>query len=192
MGRYELISFCSALACSVILAPGSRAAEAAASHPADVAYVPAAEIKKQLDGNAAKFLDETLRTVDAGRYNVHVGVTMRALPSPAGSFSHDKVTEVMYVMSGSAVEETGGELVNPTPLDAGPSGPSQRGTDAKGGQVRTVGPGDVSIIPPGVPHRYIKIIEPITFLTIRVDPDRIVTGNRSNANSTDEIIKKYK
>lgn len=203
MGRDHWVSLGSAIVCCAMLTPESRAAEAAPHGPqasapaavpaplnADVAYLSAAEIKRRLDDNAAKFLDETMRAVDTGHYTVQMGVTMRALPSPPGSFSHDKVTEVMYVLSGSAIEETGGQLVDPKPLDAGVSGPSHQGSSATGGHVRTVGPGDISIIPPGVPHRYIRIIEPISFLTIRIDPERVISVGSRSANSLQELSTK--
>ena len=198
MGGYRLIRLGGAAACALALASASPAGQtvpaaptaAVEPHAPDVSYIPAAELKKLLDGNSAKFLDETLRSVDAGRYKVHVGVTTRAIASPPGSFSHDKVTEIMYVLSGSAIEETGGDLVDPVPFDAGPSGPSLRGSDTKGGHVRTVGPGDVSIIPPGVPHRYIKLLSPISFLTIRIDGEKILTGRKGSAADVQKLFDK--
>jgi uncharacterized RmlC-like cupin family protein len=137
-------------------------------------YISNAEFQKILAGNTAKYIDEIFRTVNVGPHNITVGLTKRAAPSPPGFFSHDKITEIMYVMSGSAVEETGGTLVDPVRADNEIAGPGLHGSSVKGSVTRTIGPGDVTVIPPGVPHAYTKILEPIVFLTIRVDPDRVL------------------
>ena len=38
----------------------------------------------------------------------------------------------------------------------------------------TVAPGDVVIIPAGVPHGFTDVKEQVTYLSIRPDPDRVL------------------
>ena len=52
------------------------------------------------------------------------------------------------------------------------SGPSRRSTAIQGGESRKVGPGDIIVIPTGVPHQFTSIDKTITYTVIRVDADR--------------------
>jgi mannose-6-phosphate isomerase-like protein (cupin superfamily) len=78
---------------------------------------------------------------------------------------HQIVADIMVVQSGTATLVTGGEVVDPVA-----TGPNELGGSAiKGGVSRTLSPGDVVEIPPGVPHQY--FIAPggeITYLLVKV------------------------
>ena len=136
--------------------------------------------------------DQQLKVVDIGRYNVGVGVLHRGAmgrgaPAAAGvtGLSHNQVTEVYYIVSGSGTLVTGGGRANPRaelPDSATVKvlvGPSMSGA-FQNGQSRKVGPGDVVIIPAGVPHGFSQIEDHIDYLSVRVDPDHVLPAGYVN------------
>lgn len=133
--------------------------------------------------------DQQLRVVDIGKYNVGVGIlhrvavpaTQAAAPTPpgVGGLSHNQVTEVYYIISGSGTLVTGGAMIAPR-VEAADSatvkvlvGPSMSGR-FQDGQSRKVGPGDIVIIPPGVPHGFSAIEDHVDYLSVRVDADHVL------------------
>jgi mannose-6-phosphate isomerase-like protein (cupin superfamily) len=119
--------------------------------------------------------------IDAGGYNVGVGVVQRPGSATQGSIEHDKLTEVYYVLEGTGTLVTGGTQTNAKPVSPESAtfreltGPSSTGTGVAGGQSRRIGPGDVVIIPPGVPHWFSGVEGTIRYLVVRVDPERLLT-----------------
>ena len=134
--------------------------------------------------------DQQLKVVDIGKYNVGVGILHRvaapasaraAAPAPPGvaGLSHNQVTEVYYIISGSGTLVTGGAMIEPR-AEASDSttvkvlvGPSMSGR-FQYGHSRKVGPGDIVIIPPGVPHGFSAIEDHIDYLSVRVDADHVL------------------
>jgi quercetin dioxygenase-like cupin family protein len=43
-----------------------------------------------------------------------------------------------------------------------------------GGDERVVSPGDVIVIPAGVPHGWVEIPDHVDYLSVRPDPDRVL------------------
>ena len=80
---------------------------------------------------------------DAGYDN---GLNRRT--APGGAHADKGRTEVWYVIAGRGVQVTGGTLVNPQP---GPAG-ELRSSAISGGEERHIVPGDMIIVPAGVPH----------------------------------------
>jgi mannose-6-phosphate isomerase-like protein (cupin superfamily) len=133
--------------------------------------------------------DQQLRVVDIGKYNVGVGILHR-VAAPAGpggastppgvaGLSHNQVTEVYYIISGSGTLVTGGSMID-SHAEAPESatvkvlvGPSMSGR-FQSGQSRKVGPGDIVIIPPGVPHGFSAIDDHVDYLSVRVDADHVL------------------
>ncbi len=165
-------------------APGvsapQQAAPPASSLPAT--YVSAADIQANLNGapNAAVNPNPNVRVVDAGGYNVAVGVIHRPQTPPGVAAVHFKVTEIYHVMDGAATLVTGGSMVNAKtrPADATSvrleDGPGESGTGIQGGVSRRIKAGDVVVIPAGVPHWFSQIEGSITYVVVRVDPDRLL------------------
>ncbi len=134
--------------------------------------------------------DRQIKVVDAGKFNVGVGVLTQgarksAAGEPVAGISHAQVTEVYYVLSGSGLLITGTESQGSAPLDASSEvvrvavGPSARAT-FMGGERRMVGPGDVVVIPAGVLHGWVEIADHVTYLSIRPDPDRVLPAGYVN------------
>jgi mannose-6-phosphate isomerase-like protein (cupin superfamily) len=133
-------------------------------------------------GTEGAGVDRQIRVIDLGKYHVSVGVLRRGPTkpgAPVSAISHTHVTEVYYIVSGSGTLVTGGTVLNPTPLPAAGEivriavGPSQSGT-FQGGDRHVVSPGDIVIIPAGVPHGFDEVKEGVTYLSIRPDPDKVL------------------
>jgi len=177
-----------ALVLAAMWGSGMQASAQTVPSPPTATDVTNAEVQKVLN---LAHLDEQIRVVDLGKYNVAVGVLHRRAfrprpDDPAGvpSYSHDQVTEVYYIMSGSGTLVTGGTFDNPVPEDLGVLvGPSLGGRTS-GGRSRTVSEGDVVIIPAGVPHGFSAIEHHIDYLSFRVDADHVLP-----AGYVHEVIK---
>ena len=134
--------------------------------------------------------DHVARVVDVGKLNVVVAIVHRGPTHdkpgdlPDGD-SHDQITEVYHIVSGSGTLTTGGTLVDQRrwPADSDVVremvGPSWRGK-IRGGHARKVSAGDVVIIPPGVLHGWQHIDKEVTYVSIRPDPDRVLQAGYIN------------
>lgn len=124
--------------------------------------------------------DMPIRTVDAGGYNVGVGVVHRLKGAKSRVALHDKVTEVYQVLEGSGTLVTGGTMVNPQRrTDAAEevtqiNGPGVSGTAIEGGVRRRITKGDMVIVPAGTPHWFAEIQETLTYTVVRVDPGKVI------------------
>jgi mannose-6-phosphate isomerase-like protein (cupin superfamily) len=122
--------------------------------------------------------DRNISIADAGGYNVTVAfVTRPATKVPSGrSLSHDKITEIYYVVRGSGTQVTG-NLSNAVQEKSSTTiGPGWSSTSAiQGGRSTTLGPGEMQIIPPGVGHVWTEIAEGgVDYMVIRVDPEHVL------------------
>jgi mannose-6-phosphate isomerase-like protein (cupin superfamily) len=159
----------SALATTLIFAGAALAADSA---PAT--YVTTAEIDAALKAAPpeGQTYDKVIKTIDEGSYKVSI-VILRRIPkagSPDRGLTHPKVTEVYEILKGAGTLETGGSMANTSPVDltAQAAGPSVRG-DIRGGETRHMGPGDIAVILPGVPHRFSALEGTITYLVTRIE-----------------------
>ena len=150
--------------------------------PAD--YVPAAEISayEQVAMDTG-LTDQQIRSIDVGRTNVQVALVHRgplAEPRPQSVASHDLVTEVYYVLSGGGANLTGGDLIDSQrrPPDNRAvqflNGPGRNSAGVRDGATYELEAGDVLIIPAGTGHQFTRIDDHITYLMVRVDPDKVV------------------
>lgn len=96
-----------------------------------------------------------------GRFKVHA--SHRAAAGVAEL--HERDTDILYFLSGSATLVTGGEMVAPKPMGPG----ELRGSGIKGGQTRKVEPGDIVIIPGGVPHWFRSVSGGLDYYTVKVN-----------------------
>jgi mannose-6-phosphate isomerase-like protein (cupin superfamily) len=147
-----------------------------AANDAPATYVTTAEIDaalQQMPPNTTTY-DKPLKTIDTGAYKVTI-VILRRVPgkTPDSALLHDRVTEVYQILTGAGMFETGGTLVDGKPVDltSEAAGPSTRGT-IQGGETRRMGPGDVVVIPPNVPHRFSKLEGTITYMVTRIEAPR--------------------
>lgn len=78
---------------------------------------------------------------------------------------HERDTDVIHVLSGTAVFVTGGRLVGAREIAEG----EIRGATIEGGETRTLQPGDVIVVPRGVPHWFREVPGPFTYYVVKVD-----------------------
>jgi len=127
-----------------------------------------------------KVTDKPVRMVDTGKQNVGIGIVHRSAQAAQNAVEHDQVTEIYHILSGSGTMVTGGTLVKPQKRGANDpalrelTGPSTSGDSLQKGESRQVGPGDMVIIPAGVPHWFSSVNGSIDYVVVRVDPDKIV------------------
>jgi mannose-6-phosphate isomerase-like protein (cupin superfamily) len=147
-------------------------------------YVASEELQAYITRAIANnVVDQQIRAVDIGRTNVAVGVVHRGKLAGPGARSvaeHDQVSEVYHVIDGSATLVTGPDLVDmrrrPADNEAVRmlNGPGNDAVSITNGVTHELKPGDVIVIPAGTGHLFTKIDDHITYLMIRIDPDKIV------------------
>ena len=126
----------------------------------------------------------TASNVSGNNINVGVGILRReSTQTDEGegitALSHRDITEVYYVLSGSGILETGGDGEGDREFPPASSlvrelvGPTDVRT-VKNGETMTISAGDVVVIPAGVLHGFRKILDQITYLSIRIDPDQVL------------------
>lgn len=94
---------------------------------------------------------------------------------------HDQSAEVYIIQSGSGVLTTGAMAEKrPSGNYNLLNGPGGSGTAAPNAYSRRANPGDIIIIPPGVLHAWSQIMDHVTYLSVRPDPDRVLPGGYVN------------
>ena len=77
---------------------------------------------------------------------------------------HEKDTDLIHVLSGKASFVTGGKLIDPKT-----TGPGEvRGASIEGGETHALKPGDVLVVPHGVPHWFREVQGPLTYYVVKV------------------------
>ena len=134
-------------------------------------------------GRATNVIDQQMRALDIGKAQVEVALVHRGkldAPAPRSVATHDLVSEVYYILSGSGTNRTGPNVVDPQrrpPDDRAVrllNGPGANGTDLRDPAVHELTAGDVLVIPAGTGHQFTKIDDHITYLMVRIDPDKVV------------------
>jgi mannose-6-phosphate isomerase-like protein (cupin superfamily) len=132
---------------------------------------------------ARKQIDQQVRAVDIGKSGVAVGMVHRTKldkPAAASVAEHDHVSEVYHVISGSATLVTGPDLVDAQRRPATNenvrllNGPGSNAASIRDGVTHQLKAGDAIIIPAGTGHWFTRIDDHITYLMIRIDPDKVV------------------
>ena len=161
-------------------------------------YIPASEMdaytKKAI---TESLVDQRVRAVDIGKSNIGIGLVYRgklAAPTANSVAEHDQVSEVYYIISGSATLVLGPDITNRERRPATErtvverNGPGNNGSDIKNGVAYELKAGDVVIIPAGTGHWFTKIDDHINYMMVRIDPDK-VAPLMSEAQSKDYLSK---
>ena len=136
-----------------------------AATPAGVSVWTAAELKAQSEKLASKLNEQKGAFETLATFGNHL--TMLAHREADGSAEiHDTQVDFFFVQSGTATLVYGGEVP-----DAKTTAPNERrGAAVKGGERKTLGPGDVVHIPARVPHQLlVPAGKEFTYFVVKVD-----------------------
>ena len=159
-------------------------------------YVPSSEVQAYVNRAITnKLTDQQIRQVDIGKANVGIAVVYRGkIDNPnAVVAEHDLVSEVYHVLDGSATLVLGPDLVG---KERRPStettvrllnGPGNNSKAIRNGVPHELKPGDVVVIPAGTGHQFTKIDDHISYLMVRIDPDK-VTPHKTEADSKADLL----
>ena len=146
---------------------------------------------------AEKLTDQQVRDIEIGKAHIGIGMVYRGKldkPRPNSVAEHDLVSEVYYIISGSATLVLGPDIVDRQRRPATQrtvvefNGPGNNGSDIRDGVAHQIKAGDVVVIPAGTGHWFTRIDDHINYLMIRIDPDK-VTPLKSEAQSKAYLSK---
>jgi mannose-6-phosphate isomerase-like protein (cupin superfamily) len=121
-----------------------------------------------------RITDSPIRVTDVGGYKVGVyGVFRPKSVVQAANRHQTTVTEIYYMLEGTATIVMGGKVVDekPSGASANTKRPNFQGSSIQGGVSRHVGPGDVIVIPGNLPHWWSSLDTDIRYLIFRPDPE---------------------
>ena len=133
---------------------GAEAAAAAARSGSadDASFFSSATVKARFETGG--LLADTLRyKIDAGRRS-----------EPGEVEYHERTTDIMYVVEGTATVVTGGEMIDSRQISAG----ELRARAIEGGTTHSLAEGDVLAIPNGVSHQFVEVSDPFLYYVVKV------------------------
>jgi mannose-6-phosphate isomerase-like protein (cupin superfamily) len=146
-------------------------------------YIPVDEIEAYAKkAMAERLTDQQVRDVEIGKSHIGIGVVYRGKlekPAPESVAEHDLVSEVYHIIDGSATLVTGPDLVGkkrrPADLETVRlfNGPGNNSESINNGVTHQLKAGDVIVIPAGTGHWFTKIDDHVTYLMVRIDPDKV-------------------
>jgi mannose-6-phosphate isomerase-like protein (cupin superfamily) len=146
-------------------------------------YIPNDEIQAYVNkAIAERRTDQQVRDIDIGKSHVGIGIVHRgrlAAPAPESVAEHDLVSEVYHIIDGTATLVLGPDLVGkkrrPADLETVRlfNGPGNNAASVRNGVSYDLKAGDVVVIPAGTGHWFTKIDDHITYLMVRIDPDKV-------------------
>jgi mannose-6-phosphate isomerase-like protein (cupin superfamily) len=135
--------------------------------------------------------DQQVRDIDIGKAHIGIGMVHRGKldgPEPESVAEHDLVSEVYHIIDGSGTLMLGPDIADMKRRPATSetvrmfNGPGNNGTTIRNGATYQLKAGDAVVIPAGTGHWFTKIDDHITYIMVRIDPDK-VTPLRDEAMS---------
>ncbi|HEY7170747.1 MAG TPA: cupin domain-containing protein [Vicinamibacterales bacterium] len=158
-------------------------------------YIPNEELQAYVKRAIAnRIVDQQVRAIDVGKSNVDIGIVHRGkldAPAPGSVAEHDQVSEVYHILDGTATLVTGPDIVDAKrrPADNEAvrmlNGPGSNGASVRNGATHQLKAGDVIVIPAGTGHWFTKIDDHITYLMVRIDPDKVTPLKDEAASKAD-------
>tara|TARA_B100001105_G_C22355442_1_gene427731 strand:- start:676 stop:1227 length:552 start_codon:yes stop_codon:yes gene_type:complete len=158
-------------------------------HEGGSTIIPKAEVSATLQqgldrlAEARTVSDIVVRHIDVGEENLGVSVVQRSKKEIGDSetgIAHPTLDEIYYIVSGEGTMVTGGEFVDMQSSNSALLGPLERG-EVRGYVLQKVEPGDIAIIPKGMPHGWHEITtDTISYIIFRGDPDKVMDIKNSN------------
>jgi glc operon protein GlcG len=144
---------------AAVAAMKNLAMNPAQGKPEPVTHIDAKKVQEAFVKGAVLVGSEETMMHDGRYYMVHA--SRRDAPGVAEIHTWD--TDVMYVLEGSATLVTGG-----TALETKTLGPGEiRGKKIAGGENRSLGKGDVVVIPQGTPHWFKEVKAPFLYFVVK-------------------------
>jgi mannose-6-phosphate isomerase-like protein (cupin superfamily) len=150
-------------------------------------YIPVSELDAYTQRAIANhIIDQQVRSVDIGKVQIGIGMVTRLRLQPGEAqggdavAEHDQVSEVYHVIEGSATLLPGPDLIDARQRPATlktvreQNGPGFSAKAIANPETHELKAGDVIIIPAGVGHWFTRIDDHITYVMVRIDPDKIV------------------
>jgi mannose-6-phosphate isomerase-like protein (cupin superfamily) len=151
-------------------------------------YIPKSELDAYTERAIENHIvDQQVRSVDIGKVQIGIGMVTRGRLEPGAANTgeavaeHEQVSEVYHVIDGSATLLTGPDLVAPKLRPSTlrtvreQNGPGYSSSSIKNPETHELKAGDVIIIPAGVGHWFTRIDDHITYVMVRIDPDKVVS-----------------
>jgi mannose-6-phosphate isomerase-like protein (cupin superfamily) len=146
-------------------------------------YIAAEELRAYTQKAVAeKLTDQQVRDVEIGKAHIGIGMVHRGRlekPLPDSVAEHDLVSEVYYIVDGTATLVLGPDITNrqrrPSTLQTVRefNGPGNNGSDIRNGVAYDLKPGDMVVIPAGTGHWFTRIDDHIDYVMVRIDPDKV-------------------
>jgi mannose-6-phosphate isomerase-like protein (cupin superfamily) len=146
-------------------------------------YIPVDELQAYVKkAIAEKRIDQQVRDVDIGKAHIAIGMVYRGKLDAPGKDSvaeHDLVSEVYHIVDGTGTLVLGPDLVNKQRRPATSetvrlfNGPGNNSESIHDGVTYQLKAGDVVIIPAGTGHQFTKIDDHISYIMVRIDPDKV-------------------
>jgi mannose-6-phosphate isomerase-like protein (cupin superfamily) len=152
-----------------------------------------------------KLVDQQVRSVDIGSVQVGIGSIYRGKLGQAQGLEnqvaeavaeHEQVSEVYYIIEGSATLLTGPDLVGAKPRPSTlktvreQNGPGFSATSINNPEVHQLKAGDMIIIPAGTGHWFTKIDDHIRYVMVRIDAGKILP-TKTEAQSLKYLASQY-
>ena len=161
-------------------------------------YIAENELQAYLErAKADRIIDQQVRSVDIGKSHVAIGLVHRTkIDTPGEVAEHDLVSEVYHIISGAATLVLGPDLIGAERRPATNTnvrllnGPGHNAKSVRNGITYQLKTGDVAIIPAGTGHWFTKIDDHITYLMVRIDPDKVTPLKDEAASKADLSGKK--
>jgi mannose-6-phosphate isomerase-like protein (cupin superfamily) len=167
-------------------------------HHCSATYIP----KSELDAYTQRaiehhIVDQQVRSIDLGKAQIGIGMVTRGKLVPntkqgEAVAEHEQVSEVYYIIDGAATLLTGSDLVEPRRRPDTlktvrlQNGPGYNSKSINNPLVTQLKAGDVIVIPAGTGHWFTKIDDHITYMMVRIDPDKVVP-TKSEQESMDYL-----
>jgi mannose-6-phosphate isomerase-like protein (cupin superfamily) len=172
-------------------------------HHCAATYIAKSELDAYLNRAVEhSLIDQQVRSVDLGKSQVGIGMVRRGRLEPGSNSGeavaeHEQISEVYYIIDGSGTLLTGPDLIEPKKRPdtlktvREQNGPGYNAKSINRPVVTELKAGDMIVIPAGTGHWFTKIDDHITYVMVRIDPDKVVP-TKSEAQSLEYLKSPYK